>query len=398
MTAQKDDIHRLFAHPVVTVSHAANRPHMIYIDNLRTMLITLVILLHMGITYGADGSWYYKEGGEISIVMFVIMMFVAAIGSAFALGLFFMLAGYFTPRSFDRKGFGGFLLVRVKRLLIPLAFYETIIFPLIRYGVRVNEGFRGTLWQHLAEHFGRLETIADGPVWFLLTLMIFSFLYAFWQMISTSGENRQVSVPGNEAIALFALAVGLITFLVRLWLPIGIFYEPLHQEFAHYPQYIAMFAVGTLAYRHGWLANLTDSQARLWHWVALLCVLTLPGIVVAAGALTGQLDERGAGGWNWISFSYSLWEGFTCLAFSISTLTWFRHRFDRRSWLTAKMADATFTAYIIHPAIIVPLALSLSGITINLGLKFIIVSPLAVALTYYISYFFRRLPLIKDVF
>jgi len=398
MTAQKDDIHRLFAHPVVAVSHAASRPHMIYIDNLRTMLITFVILLHIGITYGADGSWYYKEGGETSVVMYVIMMFVAAIGSAFALGLFFMLAGYFTPGSYDRKDFGGFLLDRIKRLLIPLALYEIIIFPLIRYGVRVNEGFQGSLWQHLAEHFGGLETIADGPVWFLLTLMIFSSFYAFWRGIAKAGENSFLSMPRNRYIAILALTIGLITFFVRLWLPVGIFYEPLHQEYAHYPQYIAMFAVGTLAYRHGWLANFTDSQAKPWHWVALICILFLPGIVVAAGALTGQLDERGAGGWNWISFSYSIWEGFTCLAFTIITLTWFRYRFDRQGWLVAKMADATFTAYIIHPAIIVPLALSLSGITINLGLKFIIVAPLAVALTYFISYFFRRLPLIKNVF
>jgi len=351
MTAQKDDVYRFSTHSVVVTSHAAVQPHMVYIDNLRTILITFVILLHIGITYGVEGSWYYQESGETSALMFVIMMFAAAIGSAFALGLFFMLAGYFTPRSYNRKGSCGFLVDRMKRLLIPLALYEMILFPLIRYGVRINEGFQGTLWLHLAEHFGGLKTIADGPVWFLLALMIFSVFYVFWRLIAKAEKNRQLSVPGNEDIGLFALAIGLVTFLVRLWVPVGTFYEPLHQEYAHYPQYIAMFAVGVLSYRHGWLANFPDSQARLWRWVALICVLTLPGIVVAAGVLTGQLDDRGAGGWNWISFSYSLWEGFTCLAFSIVTLTWFRKRFDHQGWLVEKMADATFTAYIIHPAI-----------------------------------------------
>ena len=398
MTAQRDEVNQLSTRSVVAISRAAVQPHMVYIDNLRTVLITFVILLHIGITYGVAGNWYYKESGETSTLMFVIMMFAAAIGSAFALGLFFMLAGYFTPRSYNRKGLGGFLVDRMKRLLIPLALYEVIIFPLIRYGVRVNEGFQGTLWQHLSEHFGGLGTIADGPVWFLLTLMIFSSFYAFWRLIAKAEENRRLSVPDNRHIAILALATGLVTFLVRLWVPVGTFFEPLHQEYAHYPQYIAMFAVGVLSYRHGWLANFPDSQARLWRWVALICVLTLPGIVVAAGVLTGQLDERGAGGWNWISFSYSFWEGFTCLAFSILTLTWFRKRFDRQGWLAVKMADATFTAYIIHPAIIVPLALSLSGITMNLGLKFLIVAPPAVALTYFVSYYFRRLPVIKYVF
>jgi hypothetical protein len=83
---------------------------------------------------------------------------------------------------------------------------------------------------------------------------------------------------------------------------------------------------------------------------------------------------------------------------SITTLAWFRKRFDRQGWLAAKMADATFTAYIIHPAIIVPLALALSGIVMSLSLKFLLVAPIGLALVYVISYFFRRLPLVRNVF
>lgn len=398
MSIQKANIQKAISRPTAVETRVAVKSRLLYIDNLRMMLITSVILFHIAITYGADGSWYYHEGGETSTAMFVIMMFLAAIGSAFALGLFFMLAGYFTPRSYDRKKFWGFLLDRMKRLLIPLAFYEIIIFPVIRYLVRVNDGFQGSLWNHLAEHFGKLQTIADGPVWFLLSLMIFSFFYALLRVIAQTEKNEPTSVPDNLTITIFAFALGIVTFIVRLWLPVGIFYEPLHQEFAHYPQYIAMFAMGTFAYRHDWITNFPDTQAQFWRWVALLCVLTLPAIVIAAGALTGQLDERGAGGWNWISFSYSVWEGFTCLAFSISVLAWFRKRLNRQSWLAGKMADAAFTAYVIHPAIIVPLALFLSGITMKLGLKFFLVAPLAISLTYVISYYFRRLPLVRNVF
>jgi glucan biosynthesis protein C len=384
--------------PAAVAAQSARKTHLLYIDNLRTTLITFVILLHMALTYGAGDEWYYKEPGEMSTAMFVIMMFVAAIGSAFVLGLFFMLAGYFTPRSYDKKGFGGFLADRTKRLLIPLALYEIIVFPLVRFGVRVKEGFQGSLWDHLAEHFQGLDTIADGPVWFLLTLIIFNLFYALWRLVAKSDLQQRTGVPNNWAIALFALILGLVTFLTRLLFPVGTFYEPLHQEFAHYPQYVALFTMGTLAYRRNWLTNFSDSQIRPWNWVALACVLTLPVIVIAAGALTGELDDRGAGGWNWISFSYSMWEGFTCMAMTIITLALFRKRFDRQGWVAAKMSDATFTAYIIHPAIIVPLAILLSGISMSLDLKFLIVAPIAVALTYVVSYFFRRLPLVRNVF
>ena len=176
------------------------------------------------------------------------------------------------------------------------------------------------------------------------------------------------------------------------------YFEPEHLEFAHFPQYVAMFAVGTVAYRRNWLAIFPDAQARRWRWVALVCVLLLPVLTVAAGALTGELDERGAGGLNWLSLAYSVWEGFMCLAMVITVLVWFRARFNHQGRLVRAMSDASFAVYVLHPLIIVSLALALSGIPINPTLMFLIAAPLAVALCYIIAYYFRKLPLVRSIF
>jgi hypothetical protein len=71
-------------------------------------------------------------------------------------------------------------------------------------------------------------------------------------------------VPGNGAIALFCLAIGLVTFAVRIRARVLVFYEPCHLEFAHFPQYIALFAAGAMAHRHRWFDALSDRQARTW--------------------------------------------------------------------------------------------------------------------------------------
>jgi hypothetical protein len=64
-----------------TVAFKPPTSHLLYIDNLRTTLITFVILLNLAITYGVQGGWYYSEASESSTANFVIMMFLTAIGS-----------------------------------------------------------------------------------------------------------------------------------------------------------------------------------------------------------------------------------------------------------------------------------------------------------------------------
>jgi len=127
----------------------------------------------------------------------------------------------------------------------------------------------------------------------------------------------------NWAIAAFALGLGVVTFVVRFWAPSGMWFEPWHLEFARAPQYIALFVVGTVAYRGNWLERFTEAQAKTWRWIALVFILLLPVVAIAAGALTDQMDERLNGGLNWLSLAYSLWEGFMCVSMVIVVLAWF---------------------------------------------------------------------------
>jgi glucan biosynthesis protein C len=390
------------AQPIAADARSEGSGRMLYVDNIRAGLIALVIVGHMAITYGAPlGEWYYSEEGRVSTAFAISAMLLLGVGASFLLGLFYMIAGYFVPRSYDRKGAGPFVLDRLKRLGIPLVLYAVVINPLVTYWAAVHGDYQGSFWQYVPSHLSDLTNASVGPLWFVEALLVFSIVYALYRLVSraapASDDPPQAPVPRNRSIALFALLLGLVTFAVRIWAPVGWLWEPLHQEPAHYPQYVAFFTVGVVAYRHNWFARISAVQVRVWRWVALAFVPGLPALAVAAGALSGEMDTGAAGGLTWLSLAYSLWEGFMGVAMVITVLVWCRDRFNRQGRLLRAMSAASYAAYVLHPLLIVPLALALSGIRLDLSLKFVLVAPVAVALCFLVGHYVRKLPLVRNI-
>jgi glucan biosynthesis protein C len=404
MTTQAVEVVKADVPPAMIKARAASKSHLLYIDNLRTTLITFVVLEHLAVTYGAPGEWYYHEAGETAPAILALTLLLGGIGTAFAMGLFFVVAGFFTPRAYDRKGARLFLIDRFKRLGIPWLFFEVVINPIVNYLRDLSQGPQAPVGQWLLDHFRGLTSIGDGPVWFLEELLIFSIVYALWRLWIDRAANRakidrgaETNLPGNWSIVAFTLGLGVVTFIVRIWAKVSVYFEPWHLEIAHAPQYIAMFVVGLVAYRRNWLDRFSEAQVKAWRWIALASALLMPVLAVAAGALSGTLDPTGAGGLTGLSLVYSVWEGFMCVSMVIVMLDWFRRQFNRQGRLAKALSDSCFAVYILHPIIIVPLALMLSGIQLNLGLKFIIVAPIALAVCFLVTYLVRKIPFVRSV-
>jgi hypothetical protein len=229
--------------------------------------------------------------------------------------------------------------------------------------------------------------------------LIFALFYVLWRRLTKPAPNSVQSddkAPGNAAIALFALALGVVTFLVRIWLPVGWWFEPLHLQLAHFPQYIALFVLGIVAYRRNWFAGLTDAQGRIWMVAALVLVPLFLAVAIAGGVLEGNLTPF-LGGVHWQSFVYSVWEQFMGAAMVVTLLVWFRNRFDYQGRLAKAMSAAAYPVYIFHAPVIVLLALAVSGIRLEMGVKFVLVAPVAVALCFLIGYYIKKLPLARSI-
>src|SRR5215472_14895364 len=104
-----------------------------FIDNLRWVMIVLVVSMHAAVTYSHLASWYFMEDPKPGLALTAVFATYQVFLQAFFMGLLFLIAGYFVPGAFERKGFGKFLRDRAVRLGVPSLLFMLTIQPLTVY-------------------------------------------------------------------------------------------------------------------------------------------------------------------------------------------------------------------------------------------------------------------------
>jgi fucose 4-O-acetylase-like acetyltransferase len=138
------------------------------VDHLRILLTALVILHHAAIVYGGSGGWYWRQEPDSSNSLLLLFN---AVNQSFFMGAFFLLAGYYTPPAYARKGVQRFLDERFQRLAIPLVFYFFVLSPLTIALARMGEGHSFWSGWWLMTRQIRFE---PGPLWFAEALLLFT--------------------------------------------------------------------------------------------------------------------------------------------------------------------------------------------------------------------------------
>ncbi len=375
--------------------HPGAHQRLQYIDNLRILLIVGVIGIHVSITYGGEGSWLYKEVSNPDPLTLTLLTVHNCVVQAFSMGLFFLISGYFTAASLDRKGPRRFCVDRLFRLGIPLLVYDWLIHPLTMLPLVLIKapGYDRTIGGLVSDYYSRFH-LGTGPLWFVETILIFSAVYVLWRWISGSqpvNPKKNLSIPGVGRIYLLGIALGVVSFIVRIWLPIGWAFKPLNLQFPFFPQYIVMFILGLVAFHHRWLERFPDSFGRFWLWQAGMLVMVLIVLLVIGGAINGD-PSRFIGGFHWQSFGYSLWEQFTGVSLIVGLLVAFRRHFNRQSPWGKAASDSAYGTYIIHGFVLVYVSVALRYWQIGPLVKFCLVGLIVVSLSFIIAWGLRNVP------
>ena len=368
---------------------ASTKERLFYIDNLRLLVIVLVVSIHLAVTVSNFGSWYYVYGTHLDTLSTVWFAWYQSFTQGYFLGLLFMISGYFVAGSYDRKGFGGFVGDRFKRLIIPTLIFMIAIDPFIGYIELGNKLTSFNLINFLS---------ATGPMWFAAALFGFCLIYGLIRLISrrsaSASDSKRLDLTCGMVVSLIMI-VAVFAFLIRIVQPIGT--SILNFQLCYFSTYIVLFIVGIIAYRNNWFAKISYRTGKRWIigsiGLGFLVWFVLAAVATATGT-TAAVD----GGLTWQSAAYSVWESSVAVLVSFGLVAVFREKFNRQSKLVKKLSDNSFAVYMFHPIIIIPVSILLSSLVLYPVAKwlllFVICIPLCFAATYFV---FRRIPLLKKV-
>jgi surface polysaccharide O-acyltransferase-like enzyme len=365
----------------------------VYIDRIKVILTALVVLHHSFITYGAPGGWYFQQKSTLPGALGPMTMFVS-VNQSFFMGMFFFLSAYFIGPSYEKKGAAQFVKDRLIRLGLPLIFYSFILSPAMNYLVYYfGYGHHITLMQFLS---GYDDWIDFGVLWFVAALLIFTLLYVLARITFKNIASKTIFAPNAGTIVLFAAGVGVISFLVRLFFPVGWVLHPVGFQPGHFSQYIALFILGLIASKNNWLNTISDKTGKqLGKWALRLLLFFLVFFVIQK--ITHMEGSWWSGGFHWQALLYAVWEQVIGFCIIVGLLSRGRRLWNEPSARISKLSRYTFAVYIFHPLVIISLSLLVSAWSIEPALKLLFVAPLAVTGSFLLASVIVTIPGVKKI-
>ncbi len=379
------------------------KERLFFLDNLKTVLIFLVIIHHVGQAYGPTGGFWPFVSSQHDSLAWMGRFF--CVNASFFMGLFFMISGYFFTPSYNKKGLLKYSLDKIIRYGIPLLFVYLIMTPILFYFYYKNYSSNPAIsfWLYFKNIYLGIGTqptwfhpVIGWPesnfgfahLWFVEHLLVYSFIYALFRIVFKS-DKQNFRVNSYLIVIILIVVISISSIIVRKsysidrWVDIFGF---ITSEVAHLPQYATLMIVGVIAYKTD-LFNVFPSR-----FGTLLLIL---GLLLAMGVyLSPYFPEIS----NTIIWNYfSVYETIMCISLCFGLITFFRENINRSNSFLKIFADNSYGAYIFHFPIVIAIQYAFDHISFNIFLKFLIVSVFSIMLSYLFSIMIRKVNYVRKV-
>ena len=353
-----------------------------WMDNLRTIIILLVVLYHAGGVYSFlfSSFWIVADPATSNLVAILLTIFDVVVMPAV-----FFISGYLIPASLKKKSGWAFLKSRFKRLMIPWAIAVLTLMPLYKVIFLASRGLPQEHWTTYF-YFSRGNPTSQNWLWFLPVLFLFNALYVLLAKTKVRIPNLSLKagIAGIFVIGLvYSVGMRMLTGY-RTWTKTPF----IDFENERLLPYFLIFMLGALCFRQKTFKEKPKSKTLYtvvnsiaWipimvHQFARMIPYIIPGGVLVSPFVDGLI---------WLSTFYL---STLCMMYLLIVTFW--RYLDRPGRLWSELNKNSFYVYIIHVIVIGAIAMPLVNLTMPPWLKYLILSVSAYLASNLIVSLYRR--------
>lgn len=370
-----------------------------YIDNIRSIIIVLVVLFHAILSYVYVTPWWYvNDPRPIPYSFFLVVLL-----DAFMMPILFFVAGLLARPSYERKGARLFMAGKVKRLMFPFllcTIFFAPIMPFIRQSLRAANSGVGPVgfWPFWISYITSGTKIHICPVstsmdlivnqyWFLMLLFVFFAGFCLYSWMRDrqprqhteriTGESRS-RTAWLVSIAVFCLVLGSTYALASrfiggtVWVTLGSLWQV---QPAKIPIYLSFFLVGIFIEHRNMMPDILGIARPLaWFTAAVLIAAAyFTTLAKTVGVPEASLT---------LVIASQILRIFLLASLSLWLLTLFHSRLNKATTLWKELSANSYNIYLIHMVVAVVFQMMVMILPVPSFLKFGIVSLLTLLVSY----------------
>ncbi len=367
-----------------------------FLDNLRSFLILLVVMIHAGLVYtpGLELSWSVKDPANNSDLIGLIGLCI----NVFVMFTMFFIAGYFVPHSIKEKGNSKFIISKIKRIILPWAVGVLTLIPMYKYIFLYSRGLPQERWYTYFHFFERANEnpafFSNNPtqvwLWFLPMLFIFQMIYLGLSKLKAAPYK----ISFKTTIIIFIILGVAYSKLITVFGLSG-WYHSVFPEFQveRLLIYFMSFLLGTLAHKRNIFENIKwslRSRVAIYTIFNIAFILYIILIINYFKNMANPGDYKYVFNEFWDSYLYHISLVISMFGCLYTCIHIFQNNFNKANRYQLELNKDSYGIYIIHMIVLSVIALFLKEFNIPGWIKYLFLSTETFFVSHLFVYTYRK--------
>ncbi|HEU4551521.1 MAG TPA: acyltransferase family protein [Chitinophaga sp.] len=344
-----------------------------YIDWLRIAAIFGVLLFHSARPFMTDDPWHVNNATQSDVLSeFAFWL------SRFRMHLLFFISGTVSWFMVTKKNAKGFMLLRFRRLFIPLLVGMLLIVPPQIYLERLNQGFKGNFWEFYPSIF-KMNPYPKGNtswhhLWFIAYLLVYDVVLTPFFAWAVSERARAF----RDKLLFFARGKNIYLLMLpsAIWFSQTVLKYPMTGDLVHdrcfFVYWMLFVLIGFICMLQPALLDSLERNRRFSMGMALICL-----------GFINYLRWNNVGLSNWapdweqhrlLSFLYLSKHPVNSWCWVFALVGYAKKYLHRKVKAMDYINQAIYPFYILHQTVIVMIAWYVVKTNDSIGMKYMFIA------------------------